>query len=59
MWRSNYTDEYIRLIVTTDPHSPGHYRVNGPLANFPPFHDAFGLSPADAMVRGDDAVEIW
>ena len=60
VWRSNYTDEYLRLITTTDPHSPGHYRVNGPLANFPPFHEAFGLGEGDPMVRPrDEVVEIW
>ena len=60
VWRSNYTDEYIRLMATTDPHSPGHYRVNGPLANFPPFHEAFGLGEDDAMVRGESGVvKIW
>ncbi len=60
VWRSNYTDEYIRLITTTDPHAPNHYRTNGPLTNFPPFHEAFALSESDAMVRDESAVvEIW
>ncbi len=59
-WRSNYTDEYLRLITTTDPHSPGHHRVNGPLANFAPFHEAFGIEQGDEMfLDKDDIVEIW
>jgi predicted metalloendopeptidase len=60
IWRSNYTDEYVRLIVTSDPHSPNEYRCNGVLENFPPFADAFSL-PADAPLTkaADDPVKIW
>ena len=24
-WRQNYTDEYLRLLVNSDPHSPSHF----------------------------------
>ncbi len=60
IWRQTTTDEWLRLIVQTDPHSPGHFRCNGPLSNFPPFAAAFGI-PGDApMMRGAEArIEIW
>ena len=47
--------------LRTDPHSPTQYRVNLPLANFPPFARAFGCRPGrDAMARrADERCEIW
>ncbi len=60
VWRTSYTDEYLRLIVTTDPHSPCRERVNGPLANLPAFAAVFALDDASPMVRGqDERARIW
>lgn len=60
IWRTNYTDEYLRLIVTTDPHSPGRFRCNGPLANFPEFLRSFAIDGDSQMKRSDDEiVRIW
>ncbi len=44
----------------TDVHAPGFLRVNGPLANLPAFHAAFGIKPGDAMYRAEDVrAVIW
>jgi putative endopeptidase len=60
IWRQNYTDEYLRLLVNTDPHSPSMFRCNGTLANLPPFAAAFGLDGASPMMRSeDDRAKIW
>ena len=60
VWRTSYTDEYLQLIVKTDPHSPARARVNGPLSNLPAFAAAFAIDGASPMVRGEDArVRIW
>jgi putative endopeptidase len=60
IWRGNYTDEYTRLIVTSDPHSPGEYRCNGVLENFPPFAEAFSLEAAAPLAKSPEAVlKIW
>lgn len=60
MWRVNYTDEYVRLIVTSDPHSPGQFRCNGVLANFPAFAEAFDLGEtASLATREDELIKIW
>jgi endothelin-converting enzyme/putative endopeptidase len=49
-----------RLMVQTDPHPTGKYRVMGPLSNMREFQQAFGCSPASAMVRADDKrCEVW
>ena len=42
-WRKKITDQALQQQVKTDPHSPGMYRVKGPLMNFTPFYTAFNL----------------
>ena len=60
VWRTSYTDEYLRLIVKTDPHSPARARVNGPLSNLPAFAAAFALDDASPMVRSEQTrAHIW
>ncbi len=51
IWRENIRDESLRLQLNTDPHSPGHFRANGPVSNMPEFAKAFGLKDGDPMVR--------
>jgi putative endopeptidase len=60
IWRQNITPEAQRVRINTDPHSPGRWRVNGPISNMPQFAAAFGCKPGDPMVR-PDAVRpvIW
>ena len=43
--------EAARMMLATDPHSPGRFRVNGPLSNMPEFAQAFGCKEGDPMVR--------
>ena len=60
VWRTSYTDEYLHLIVKTDPHSPARARVNGPLSNLPAFAAAFGIDDASPMVRSKETrARIW
>jgi len=60
IWRQNITPEAARVRINTDPHSPGEWRVNGPLSNMPQFAAAFGCKPGDAMVRPDSVrPDIW
>jgi putative endopeptidase len=56
--RANARDEALRLQIQTDPHSPGQFRVNGPLSNMPEFARAFGCKEGDPMVRSTRA-RIW
>ncbi|MGI8507736.1 MAG: M13 family metallopeptidase [Gemmatimonadaceae bacterium] len=49
IWRNNTTPQTARLLVATDPHSPGEWRVNGPLANLPEFAKAWDCKPSDPM----------
>jgi putative endopeptidase len=58
--RGNSRDEALRLQIATDPHSPGQFRVNGPLANMPEFATAFGCKEGDPMVRtASMRARIW
>lgn len=60
IWRINYTDAYLGMIIKVDSHSPNPFRVNGPLSNFPPFAAAFGIEEGTPMARaGEDRVRIW
>lgn len=60
IWRVKYRDETLRTQVLTDPHSPGMYRANGPLSNFAPFYEAFGVKQGDKMFRPEaERVKIW
>ena len=60
VWRSNSRPQYLTMLIKTNPHSPGKYRVNGPLSNFPPFWKAFNVKEGDKMRSPDDKiVKIW
>ncbi len=60
VWRNNIRPEALRLRLNTDPHAPGHYRVNGPLSNLPEFSAAFGVPPGSPMSRPEkERVLIW
>lgn len=59
-WRQNYTDEYLRLLVNSDPHSPSHFRCNGPLSNLGSFADAFDIADDSASMRAAaERADIW
>ena len=60
LWKINYTEEELRNRIATDYHSPGMYRVNGPLKNCPEFWAAFDVKEGDSMRNSKDAVaRIW
>lgn len=60
MWRENDRPEALRQRIIVDPHSPNEYRCNGPLSDFPPFYEAWGVKPGDGMFRADSVrAKIW
>jgi len=59
-WCANERDEFLRLMVSTNPHSPAQFRVNGPVSNLPEFAKAFACKEGDRMVRpAADRCEVW
>ncbi len=60
IWRVKTTNEYLRMYVNTNPHSPPRWRVNGPLMNFTPFYKAFNVQPGDKMYKPEaDRITVW
>lgn len=60
VWRNNIRDEALRVRLNTDPHSPGRYRVLGPLSALPEFQAAFGCAAGSAMVMPEaERPGIW
>src|SRR5438309_3292021 len=60
IWRQKIRDEELKLRLNTDPHSPAHYRVNGPLSDLAEFAKAFNVPDNAQMVRAaDKRVNIW
>lgn len=60
IWAQNSRPEFERLLVNTDPHPLGRFRVIGPLSNMPAFAQAFACKEGDPMVRpSDKRCQIW
>jgi putative endopeptidase len=60
VWRIVDRPESLRTRITTDPHSPEEFRVNGPLANFEPFYQAFGVTEKHKLYRApEQRARIW
>jgi putative endopeptidase len=60
IWRVKTRDEFLRMYVNTNNHSPAKWRVNGPLMNFTPFYNAFGVQPGDKMYKPEnERITVW
>ena len=60
LWKINYTEAEMKNRIANDPHSPGMYRVNGPLMNCPEFFEAFDVKESDKMRNSEAKIsKIW
>jgi predicted metalloendopeptidase len=59
IWREKETPEQERLLITTNPHSPPRFRVQGPLANMPEFRSAFSRQRLTQRRAEAQRVNIW
>jgi predicted metalloendopeptidase len=60
IWRSAYREQRMLEQIKVGPHSPPHYRCNGPLVNVPEFYTAFDVKEGDKMFKpAADRVKIW
>jgi predicted metalloendopeptidase len=60
IWRTKLREEFLRMLVVSDEHAPGRYRVNGVVANMPEFYAAFGVKPGDRhYLPPERRVKIW
>jgi putative endopeptidase len=58
IWCENRTPQVAALSAKTDPHSPGRFRTNGTVRNFPAFGKAFGCKVGDPMMP-ENACRVW
>jgi putative endopeptidase len=60
LWKIKYTDEEMKNRIANDPHSPGMYRVNGPLQNCDEFFKSFDVKEGSKMRNSTKKVaRIW
>jgi putative endopeptidase len=60
IYREKQREDALRSQVTTDPHSPGRFRVLGPLPNVDAWYQAFGITPDNSMyVPPEKRAHIW
>ena len=53
VWCEKQRPEFLRMQVSTNPHSPGRYRVNGVVQNMPEFQKAFRVQGGSADGGGE------
>jgi putative endopeptidase len=58
LWCENVREQAARSYALTDPHSPGHWRVNGAVQNFDQFGKAFGCKKA-APMSPETSCRVW
>ena len=60
VWASNMAPEFVKMIVTTDPHSPNVARVNGALPQIDAWYDAFNVKKGNKMyLPKSKRAHIW
>ena len=60
IWSVKMKDEFLRLWINNNPHSPPVWRVNGTLMNTTPFYEAFEVKAGDKMfLEKKDRITIW
>jgi putative endopeptidase len=59
-WRGKVTDDFVKRQVTSDPHSPRQFRVNGVVHNIDAWYAAFDVKPGEKLyVAPAERVHIW
>ncbi|MEJ6002104.1 M13 family metallopeptidase [Paucibacter soli] len=58
VWRGKTRTEFLINQLRTDGHSPGKFRVLGPMSNSPAFAKAFDCKAGDGMVS-TDPITVW
>ena len=60
VWASNITEQAIRQLTKSDPHSLGRWRVNGALPHIDMWYDAFDVKPSDKMyIKPSERLKLW
>ena len=60
LWPQRMSADIAERMAASDPHAPGQWRANGPLANQPEFGKAFSCKAGTAMQREPSLqVKVW
>lgn len=60
VWQRKYREDALIQRLTTDPHSPSKFRVNGVVRNFDEWYDAFNVRSSDELyLPPEDRIRIW
>jgi putative endopeptidase len=60
VWQRKYRESALIQRLTTDPHSPSEFRVNGVVRNFDEWYEAFDVTPEhDLYLPPEERVRIW
>lgn len=60
VWRRKYRDAELTRRLLVDPHSPSHFRANGPVTNLDAFYEAFNVKPGDKLYKPkEQRIQIW
>jgi len=60
IWRSKWTEGYMRQRTLSNPHSPPQFRVNGTVRNVDGWYDAFHVQPGDKLyLPPEQRIGLW
>ena len=60
VWQRKYREDALIQRLTSDPHSPSEFRVNGVVRNFDEWYEAFDVEEGDALyLPPEERVRIW
>ena len=58
--RLKWRDQFMELLVKSDPHSPDQFRINGVMSNMADFYSAYDVKESDELYLPEaDRVSIW
>ena len=60
VWQRKYREDALIQMLTSDPHSPSEFRVNGVVRNFDEWYAAFDVQVGDELyLPPEERVRIW
>ncbi|MDA1373049.1 MAG: M13 family metallopeptidase [Proteobacteria bacterium] len=60
VWQAKYREDALIQQLSSDPHSPPEYRVNGVVRNFDEWYDAFNVTAEDDLyLPPEERIRIW
>jgi len=60
IWQAKFREDAAIQRLTSDPHSPPEFRVNGVVRNLDEWYEAFDVQPGDALyLPPEERIRIW